>query len=351
MTPQSVAQRRRSPTSLGLIMAIIAAATFGMSGALVKPILEAGWSPAAAVSVRALIGGMVLAPVAVVALRGRWSALWRARWRVLAMGFVGVAGTQLAYFAAIETIPVSRAILLEYMAPLLLVGFVWATSRRIPKAVVLIGSIVAVAGLVLVVAPGSHAGFDLLGLGFAGLATIGSAIYYVVAARPSDGLPPVAFAASGLLIGGIVLALAGTAGLVPFTATFGEVHFLGNSVHWWLPLLIVAVLATAIAYPASISASEMLGSKLASFAGLLEVIAAALYAWLLLGEGFSIPQLIGGVLILVGIGFVRSEKNTVLVATGSSVGEAASVVPEPLSLPLLPLLPPSLSTGPVELPR
>ncbi|MBG6107086.1 DMT family transporter [Frigoribacterium sp. CG_9.8] len=379
MTRKSGVITPKSSTSLGLLFALIAAATFGMSGAFIKPILEAGWSPAAAVTVRALIGGIVLAPVAAVALQGRWSALWRARWRVLTMGFVGVAATQLVYFAAIERLSVSTAILLEYMAPLLLVGFVWATSRRIPKAVVLVGSVVAVAGLVLVVSPGATGSFDLLGLGFAGLGTIGCAIYYVVAARPSDGLPPVALAASGLLIGGVMLGLVGLIGLVPFSATFGEVRMLGTSVEWWVPLLVVGVFATAIAYAASITASEMLGSRLASFAGLLEVIAAALYAWLLLGERLSIAQLIGGALILIGIGFVRSEKTSASVEPGSSVESGPTFEsdvfvesdifleadvffePEPPATGSVELAPreaspifptgPSLSTGPLELPR
>jgi drug/metabolite transporter (DMT)-like permease len=367
MTRQSGVLTRGSSTSLGLVLAVVSAATFGMSGAFIKPMLDAGWSPAAAVTARAFIGGIVLVPVAIAALRGRWPALWRARWRVLTMGFIGVAATQLVYFAALQRIPVSTAILLEYMAPLLLVGFVWATSRRIPKAVVLIGSVVAVAGLVLVVSPGAHGSFDLLGLGFAGLGTIGCAIYYVVAARTSDGLPPVALAASGLLIGGVMLGLVGLVGLVPFTATFGEVRFLGNSVQWWLPLLIVGVFATAIAYAASITASEMLGSRLASFAGLLEVVAAALYAWLLLGERLSIPQLIGGVLILAGIGFVRSEKTSASVEPGSAVetgpsiesdvlleaeliSPSTSASPEPSSV-LSTGLSPVLSTELVELPR
>ena len=37
----------------GLAVAVISAVSFGTSGALVKPLLEAGWSPAAAVTVRA----------------------------------------------------------------------------------------------------------------------------------------------------------------------------------------------------------------------------------------------------------------------------------------------------------
>src|SRR5665213_1123690 len=178
---------KRSSTSLGLVIAVIAAATFGMSGAFIKPLLEAGWSPAAAVTLRALVGGVVLAPFAIIALRGRWSTLWNSRWSVLTMALIGVAATQLVYFAAIQRIPVGTAILIEYMAPLLLVAFAWARSRRMPKVVLLIGSVIALVGLVLVVAPGGATHLDLLGLLFAAGAAVGCAVYFVIAARPSNG--------------------------------------------------------------------------------------------------------------------------------------------------------------------
>ena len=298
----------RSSTSAGLVIAVIAAATFGSSGALVKPLLESGWSPAAAVTVRALVGGVVLAPIAILILRGRWSALWRSRGRVLAMALIGVAGTQLLYFAAIQRIPVGTGILIEYMAPLLLVAFAWARTRRMPKAVVLIGSVVALVGLVMVVSPGGTSSLDILGLTLAVGAMAGCAVYYLVAAQPDDGLPPVALAAAGLLIGGIALGAVGLTGLVPFTVTSDDVALFGTAAPWWIPLLLVGVVSTAVAYATSITATQMLGSRLASFVGLLEVVAATFYAWLLLGEQLTLPQLLGGVLILVGIGFVRSEK-------------------------------------------
>jgi drug/metabolite transporter (DMT)-like permease len=319
----------RSSTSAGLAIAVLAAATFGSSGALIKPLLEAGWSPAAAVTVRALVGGIVLAPVAIVVLRGRWSALWRSRGRVLAMALIGVAGTQLLYFAAIQRIPVGTGVLIEYMAPLLLVAFAWARTRRMPKAVVLIGSVVALVGLVMVVSPGGSESFDALGLTFALAAMVGCAVYYVIAAQPNDGLPPVALAAAGLVIGGIALGAVGLTGLVPFTATFGQVEMFGGSTEWWIPLLIVGVVSTAIAYATSITASEMLGSRLASFVGLLEVVAATFYAWLLLGEQLTIPQLLGGVLILVGIGFVRSEKTDAPLEPTSADRVDPAVAPHP----------------------
>lgn len=302
---------KRSSTSAGLAIAVLAAACFGMSGAFVKPLLEAGWSPGAAVTVRALTGGVLLAPIAVYSLRGNWAALWRGRWRVLGMALIGVAGCQLVYFAAIQRIPVGTAILIEYMAPLLLVAVVWARTRAVPKAVVLIGSVVALLGLVFVVSPSGAGSFDVLGLVFALLAMVGCAVYYVVAARPSDGLPSVALAAFGLLIGGLALGVTGLVGAVPFTASVGDVRLFGESVAWWVPLLVVGVMATAIAYATSIAATAMLGSRLASFAGLLEVVFATFYAWLLLGEQLTVLQFVGGALILAGIAFVRSEKTDV----------------------------------------
>ncbi len=290
-----------------LIIGITASLAFGVSGAFIKPLLENGWSPAAAVAMRTAVAGLVLAPFAIKALRGKWGTVWRSRGRIAAMALIGVAGTQLAYFIAVQRIPVGTAILLEYLAPILLVLFAWATTRVIPKKVVLIGSAIAIVGLVLVVGPGSIGG-DLVGVFAAFLAAIGAATYYLVAARPSQGLPAVALAALGLLLGPLVLALLGIIGVLPFTAAFTDMPFLDGTAPWWVPMGVVAIVGTAVAYATSIIATGMLGSRVMSFVGLLEVVFAALFAWLLLGENLGALQLVGGVLILAGIAFVHSER-------------------------------------------
>lgn len=297
--------------STGLIAAAVSFISFGTSGAFVKPLLEAGWSPAAAVTARALTAGLVLLPFVIILMRGRWTLLWQARWPVLGMGLVGVAVTQVLYFAAIQRISVATALLIEFLAPLILVGFTWAVSRRTPAPVVLIGSVLAVGGLVLVIGPGAIQAVDPIGLAAAFGAAIGCSVYFVIAARPNNGLPPVALAGAGLLLAVPVLALVGATGLLPFTATFGDVPLFGTPTAWWVPLLVVAVIGTALAYASGITASGILGSRLASFIALLEVVSASLFAWLLLGEGLSPLQLLGGLLILGGIASVRAERQKV----------------------------------------
>jgi drug/metabolite transporter (DMT)-like permease len=310
--------------STGLVAALISAVSFGTSGAFVKPLLEAGWSPVAAVTARALAAGLALLPFVIVSLRGRWAALWRGRWRVLGMGLVGVAFTQAAYFAAIRRIPVSTALLIEYLAPLLLVAFTWAATRRTPRLTVLLGSVLAFVGLVLVIGPGAIQAVDPIGLAIAFCAAVGCAAYFAIAARPADGLPPVALAGSGLLLAGVILALLGTTRLLPFTMTFGDVPLFGTAAPWWTPLLIVAVVGTAVAYATGITASGILGSRLASFIGLLEVVSASLFAWLVLGEELTPLQLVGGVLILGGIAAVRAESSTTERESGSEAPERDS---------------------------
>lgn len=305
--------------SLGLVYGIAASVAFGTSGALAKPLMEAGWSPAATVTLRAGLAGLVLLPVALVALRGRWHLVARARWRILGMALIGVAGTQLVYFAAIARIPVSTGLLIEYLAPLLLVVWVAATTRRLPGVVVLLGAALAVGGLLLIIGP--VGGGDPIGYLYAGAAAVGCAIYYVIAARPAQGLPGVVLAAAGLLGGALSLGLVGATGLIPFQIVLGDVHALGGIVPWWMPLLLLAV-TTAVGYSLSIVASQRLGARLMSFVGMLEVVFASAFAWVLLGEALGPLQILGGGLILAGIAFVRAEKPTPIVDSAPIPGEA-----------------------------
>ncbi|MEU4423279.1 DMT family transporter [Actinoplanes sp. NPDC024001] len=333
---------RISPQYTGLAAAVTSAATFATSGAFIKPLLEAGWSPAAAVTARALTAGLVLLPFVLLSLHGRWDALWRARWRVLGMGLIAVAFTQLAYFAAIRRVPVSTALLVEYLAPLLLVLYVWVTTRRTPRPAVLIGSVLAIGGLVLVIGPGALQAVDPVGIALAFAAAIGCAVYFLVAARPADGLPPVALAGTGLLLGGAALGLTGAVGLVPLTTSFDTVPLLGSTVPWWVPLMVVAIFGTAIAYASGIFGSGRLGPRLASFVGLLEVVFASAFAWLVVDEALTPLQLAGGVLILAGIAAIPAAPAVPTPAEPAEPAEPA--VPRPTG----PRRPPETSPGGVH---
>lgn len=309
-----------SKGALGILLGLAAGVAFGVGGVFVKPLLEAGWSPGAAVLARVSVAAVLLAVPGLVALRGDLRPLWRARWTVLLYGVVAVAAVQFFFYASIERIHVSTALLIEYLAPIALVLLAWARHRRAPQRIVLAGSVLAVAGLVLVIGPGGSGGLDPIGLAFAGVAMVGVCVYYAVGERAGD-LPPVALIAAGFVVGAVSLVIAGLTGLLPMHATFGDIAFIGGSVPWWVPLLAVAVISTAFAYTAGVSAIGILGSRLSAFLGLSEVVFAGLAGWLLLGERLGPVQLLGGALILAGIVCVRLERS----GTGATPDTAPAV--------------------------
>ena len=310
MTTSSVALPRPthhgSTAVTGLVIAVASALAFSSSGPFVKPLLDGGWSLGAVLVVRMGLAALLLSPALIRAVRRQPGFLRRHGLLILAFGVTAVAGCQVFYFAAMQRMPVAVALLIQYIAPVLLVIAVWARTRRAPSKLVIVGSVVALAGLVLVVDI-SGARFDLLGTLFALCAAVCAAAYFVIAGRAGDDLPPLALAAGGLLTGTAVMGVLIVTGVLPFAAPAITVSMLGLEVPGILPLLWVGGVATTLGYALGVIAVPLIGSRLASFVGLSEVLFALGFAWLLLGEAPAPVQFVGGALILAGVVLVRLD--------------------------------------------
>jgi drug/metabolite transporter (DMT)-like permease len=296
----------RTPARAGMALAIASAATFGTSGTFATSLISSGWSPGAAVLARIGAAGALLTVPALVALRGRWAQLRRSAARVGGFGLLAVAVAQLCYFNAIQRIPIGVALLLEYLGVVLVVGWMWLRHGQRPGRLTVAGAITAIAGLALVLDLSGGARLSLAGVGWGLAAAVGLAAYFVLSASDDgDALPPIAMAWGGMCAGAALLGVLGLAGLLPMTAGTRDVEFLGHQVSWIIPVLGLAVVAAVIPYVAGIGAARRLGARLASFAGLAEVLFAVLFAWLLLGQLPTILQFAGGALILAGVALVR----------------------------------------------
>ena len=314
---------RRSRAGLGL--AVLSSLTFSTSGALARSLIDAGWSPGAAVTARVGIAAVVLAIPAVISLRGRWHALRRDAGLVVAYGVVAVAGAQLFYFNAIGHVPVGVALMLEYLGIVLVVGWMWARHGQRPRRLTLAGAAAALAGLALVLGIVGHVRLDLAGVLWGLGAAVGLAAYFVLGSRSRGDLPPMALASAGLGVGAVVLLALGSAGVLAMHATFGTVPLDGHRVSWLIPVAGLSLVAAVVAYVAGIAAARMLGARLASFVSLAEVIFAVLVAWLLLGQLPTGVQLAGGALIVAGIALVRLDE----------LRPPSAATPEPYAEPAL----------------
>lgn len=298
-----VAVRGRSKG--GIPLALVSAGSFGLSGSLATRLMESGWSAGAAVAARVALAVVCLLVPALLALRGQWSLLPPALGRIAAYGVTAVAGCQLAYFLAVQHLAVGVALLIEYTAPVAVLAWCWLAKGRRPSRLTVTGSVIAGLGLVAVLDLAGTTRLSAVGVFWAVLAMVGAASYFVMSSDDSHGLPPIVFAAGGLLVGALVLALAGVTGLVPMTFSAASPTYRGVGVPWWLPVLALGVVSAGVAYTTGIAAARRLGSRLASFVALSEVVAAVLIAWVLLGQLPEATQLTGGLLILAGVFVVK----------------------------------------------
>lgn len=294
---------------LGWILAFVGAAAFGAAGSFATPLIQAGWSPGAAVTARVGIAAVLLAAPALWILRGRWQLLRRNLRSILSYGVLAVAGCQLFYFSALETLTVGVALLLEYTGIVMVVGFLWLRHGQRPGRLTLIGAVVAVGGLVLVLdVVGGGAHVTPIGVMWALLAAVGLAVHFIVSAGSDPQLPPLVLAAGGLLVGAVILLAAGATGLLPMEVSFTTVEMVGTRVPWWVPLGGVAVISAALAYVTAIGGVRILGATLGSFVSLAEVLFAVVFAWLLLGQVPALIQLLGGALVVGGVALVKADE-------------------------------------------
>lgn len=288
----------------GVLLALVSALSFSLSGPVGKGLIDQGWTPGAAVTARVLIAAAVLAIPAAVALRGRWHLLRKEAGTILAFGAVAVAGCQLAYFSAVARMDVAVALLIEFTSPVAVLVWTWLRHGHRPSRLTFLGAATAIAGLALVIDLTSGADLDGLGIVWALGAMLGAACYWILSGNESE-LPGVVLAATGLLVGGLVLLLAGAVGVLSLTATRSAVELGGADVPWWVALLVLGAVTAGLAYAVGILAVRRLGSRVASFLGLSEAVLGVVMAWLLLSETPRPVQLVGGALVLVGVLGVR----------------------------------------------
>ncbi|MFF4087084.1 DMT family transporter [Streptomyces nigra] len=292
---------------IGLGLAIVSAIAFGGSGVAAKPLIEAGLDPLHVVWLRVAGAALVMLPLAV-----RHRALVRRRPALLAgFGLLGVAGVQAFYFASISRIPVGVALLVEYLAPALVLGWVRFVQRRPVTRAAAIGVVLAVGGLACVVEVWAGLGFDALGL----LLALGAACcqvgYFVLSDQGSDSgadaPDPLGVIAYGLLVGAAVLTVIASPWAMDWAVLGGTAHMDGTPVPAVLLLAWIVLLATVVAYVTGVVSVRRLSPQVAGVVACLEAVIATVLAWFLLGEHLSAPQIVGGAVVLAGAFIAQSS--------------------------------------------
>ncbi|MEU4389089.1 EamA family transporter [Kribbella sp. NPDC023855] len=304
--------------SVGLGFAVFSAITFGGSGPFAKALIEAGMSPQQAAWLRILGAAALLVPLVLI-FRGRAGLRSaKASWPQLVFyGLTGIAGCQTLFFVAASRLPVGVAILLEFSGPVLVVGWLkFGRKVSVPKSAAL-GVAIALVGLATVVEIWSGLQLDLIGL-LAGLgAAACQATYFILIDKLTGVADPLVMTAAGSVVGAILLTAIAAPWSIPWHALTDTIAIGERSAPGWVFATWLIVISTVVAYLAGAAAVQRLSAAIGGAVAYVEVVAASLFALLLLGEKLSTTQIIGGVIVLLGA-FVAQ----------SSVGKVAPVIPD-----------------------
>lgn len=293
----------------GLLALLLSSAAFGTSGPFAKSLIEAGWSPPLVVFLRMLGASCVLLPFALRPLVTHWRLVRANLPLVISYGLLAVGAAQLGYFQAVQRLPVGVALLLEFLGIVLVVLVMWLITKVVPHRLTFAGIVLALGGLALVLDVLGAAPPDLVGVAWGLFSAVGLAGHFILAGRPNP-VPSIAFACLGLVTGALALGLLGLVGVLSMEAGSSTVLLVGRPTPSWVAFMELIVVAAALAYVLGIVGTRRLGSTLASFVALTEVLFAILFAWVLLGELPRPIQLLGGAFILCGVIAVRLGEST-----------------------------------------
>lgn len=288
-----------------MLYAAAAALLFGVNGTVSKLVLEAGVSSLRLVEVRSA-GAAVCLLLLVGLTRPRSLRVGRRELGFLVLaGISGIALVQWFYFVAIARLPVGIALLLEYLAPVLVA--IWVRFVRRERVRSRMWGALALCVLGLAVVAQVWRGLTLDGVGvLAGLAAAAAlATYYLTGERGLGSRDAISLAAWTFTAAAVFWSVLLPWWTFPF-ATLGTDVALpgpltGAAVPIWLLVAWIAVLGTVVPYVLVLGAIAHLGPARTGLLGMAEPVLAGIVAWVVLAEALTAVQLVGAAVVLAGI--------------------------------------------------
>ena len=269
-------------------MVLIAAVLWGTTGTA-RALAPADAAPLAVGAVRIAIGGALLVLIALA--RG---TLFAARWPVVpaVTAAVAVAVYQLSFFEGVARAGVAVGTILAIGSSPAFAGlFAWLALRERPTTRWLVSTVIAVAGLVLLVVPGPTAPLEPAAVTLPLIAGAGYAVYATASKRllrfgDNVAVAAIAFGGGALLLVPVLLVV--------------DLSWLAEP-RGVVVVVELGVVATALAYILYTAALVRLPVSHGATLSLAEPLTASLLGTLILGESLAPIQLVGAALVAAGL--------------------------------------------------
>jgi len=286
-------------------MVLAATGMWGINGTVSKAILSSGLSSPRLTEVRSTGAAIALGAALLV------TQPWRLRVRrdeilfLLVFGVLGLAAVQWLYFFAIHRLQIGIALLIQYLAPVLIA--LWArfvtkepVRRRIWAALIL-----SLGGLSLVVDLWHGFSLDTLGAVASLGAATAFAFYILMAKRAVGRRDPVSLLCLGFAVAAVFWAVLQPWWSFPVALVDDRVRLdgalLATTTPVWLLMLTMIVVGTIVPFLLLVGSLRHISATRVGVTAMFEPVAGALVAYAWLGEALSAAQLAGGAIVLAGI--------------------------------------------------
>ena len=221
--------------------------------------------------------------------------------KLLIFGLLGIALAQYSYFKAIAISGVGVATVLQYVAPTLLIIYLFLRYFKKPTPAEFCCVLLALTGTICIVSQG---GLDISTINgdalFWGLISAASICVYTL--QPSELLKKY----STTSIVGFAMFICGILSLAMFQQIDSEAIWDGLT---WVGLFTIIILGTVVSFNAYIEGVRRIGAVQGSILSSLEPISAALFGWALLGNEFTLVGIFGMICIIATVFIIAWDRH------------------------------------------
>lgn len=298
---------------MGYFYALLAAFLFGANGSVSKVIIEAGFSALQLTQMRVL-GAAAISGIVLLILDRRSFRLPSRQWPVIiVLGVVGVGLLQATYALAIALLPVGIALLLEYLAVLIVAVVAYFFFKEKVHIRLWMAIALVIAGLV-VVAEIWASTLNPVGVLWGLAAAVTLATYFLVGERQLKTISPLALSFWTMTVAsGFWSPFSGWWRLS--SEAFTTVTSLGGNleniaVPVWFLIVWNVTLGSFAPFLLSLSALKRLSATAAGIVATSEIIFAFVTAWLWLQESLNSWQVIGASVVFGGIVIAQTARTS-----------------------------------------
>lgn len=287
----------------GVTLAIGGSLFWGCSGVAAQYLFEHAMTTEWLVVVRMLTAGILLL---LIDHYTSGTSIWRiwqdgaSRWRLLLFGLIGMLAVQYTYFKAIAYSNAPTGTILQYLMPIIVIGWTSLTEHRLPQKAELLCALLAMVGTLLLV---THGQLDTLAISTLaviwGILSAFAAAFYTTQPRwLLMRWPSTQVIGWAMLIGGLVMSL-----VFPPLSYPGEATLLS-----YTSLIFLCIFGTALAFWAYVTSTKYIHPKESGILNATEPLASIIFAVVLLDVSFGLAETIGALLIILPVVYISTRK-------------------------------------------